>query len=233
MNLRRLSVMTLLLVVDLIAHAETRRVVIDVPPYPVHDMPEKERVMATLASYMIWPAEERPVPPSHLYAEYDKYCKARWSLTAWNIRDAECQRVVIELHKELKAWSDCLAPVANSRTGCVSGAYHRVFWANDMKLEDALAATADSWMRAEDTKWKVDARKFDALERLAWNIAPYERQPDETPEDDPVVVRDFVKHKTALVKATIRLNVLLKELPACAAQPLLEEIRHTFDMVNE
>jgi hypothetical protein len=39
--------------------AEPARLVIAAPGYPQDDMPDRERVMATLASYLLWPAAQR------------------------------------------------------------------------------------------------------------------------------------------------------------------------------
>lgn len=232
-HLCRLSLIAASLVLGPLAHAEPVRTVVNLPEYPYGDMPEKEKVMATLASYAIWPAEERPVPPSQLYAEYAKYCKARWALTSWNLRDSDYLARLTEVRKELYRWSSCLAPVSNSRTGCVSGAYYRAYWANEMMLEDAIAATADNLPASGDDKWKVEQRSLDRLEWMVWNITPYERDPGATVEDDPVNVRDFAKNKLELVKATQRLNARLKELPATSAYRLLEEIRRTLATLND
>jgi hypothetical protein len=229
----RLSLITAMLMLDPIAHAEPLRMVVTVPAYPRDDMPDKDKVMATLASYALWPAEERPVAPSQLYAEYEKYCKARWALTAWNLRDSDYFVQIAEVRKELYNWSSCLAPVSNSRTGCVSGAYYREYWANEMKLEDAIAATADNLPKSGDDKWKVEQRSLDRLEWMVRNITPFERNPGATEEDDPVNAKDFAKNKLELVKATQRLSARLKELPATSAYPLLEEIRRTLATLND
>ena len=230
---RRLSVIILLLIVDLIAHAEPLRMVVTVPAYPRDDMPDKDKVMATLASYALWPAEKRPVPPSQLYAEYAKYCKARWALTAWNLRDSEHFVQIEKVRKELYKWSGCLAPVGNSRTGSVSAGYHRDFWANEMKLEDALALAAEQLPKAPDTGFKTDLRVLERFEAQIWAIPSYERAPGATSEDDPVNVKDLAKHKYELVQATKRLNAALQELPSSAVYPLLQEMRRTLAILHE
>jgi hypothetical protein len=232
-SLRRLLSITLLLLVDHAAHAEPRRLVVTAPEYPEGEMHDKEKVMATLASYLLWPAQNRPAPPSQLYAEYAKYCNARWALTSWNLRDSEYLKLIGDIRKELHAWSNRLAPVANSRNGCVTGIFYREYWANEMKLEDALAATADSLPKAGDGRWKVEQRTLDRLEWMVWSITPFERQPGATAEDDPVNVKDFAKDKYELVKATQRLSTLLKELPVSASFPLLDEIRRTLGTLHD
>lgn len=231
--LRRISVITLLVFGDYIALAEPHRLVVTVPEYPEGEMHNKEKVMSTLASYLLWPAQGRPVPPSQLYAEYAKYCNARWALTEWNLRDSEYLKLIADIRKELHKWSDHLAPVANSRTGCVSGIYHREYWANEMKLEDALAATADSLPKPGDVNFKLEQRTLDRLEWMVWSITPFEREPGATTEDDPVNVKDFPTNKFELLKATQRLNALLKELPISAGSPLLDEIRRTLDKLHD
>jgi hypothetical protein len=230
---RRLSVIILLLIVDLIAHAEPLRMVVTVPAYPRGDMPDKEKVMATLASYALWPAEERPVPPSQLYAEYAKYREARWALTAWHLGDSDHFALIVKVRKELYEWSDCLAPVGNSRTGCVSAGYYRDFWANEMKLEDALALAAERLPKAGDTDFKTDPRVLERLEAQVWAIPSYEREPGATSEDDPVNVQDLARHKYELVQATKRLNAALLELPASASYPLVAEIRRTLTKLHD
>jgi hypothetical protein len=230
---RRLSVITLMLIADLIAHAEPLRVVVSVPDYPNGDMPDKEKVMSTLASYALWPAEERSVPPSQLYVEYARYCKARWALTAWNLRDSEYFGEIEKVRRVLYKWSGCLAPVGNSRTGCVSAGYYRDFWANEMKLEDALALAAERLPKPGDAVYKTDLRVLERFEAEVWAIPSYEREPGATSEDDPVNVKDFAKHKYELVQATKRLNAALQELPQSAAHPLLQEMRRTLAMLHE
>jgi hypothetical protein len=230
---RRLSVISLLLIVDLIAHAEPLRMVVTVPAYPRGDMPEKEKVMATLASYALWPAEERPVPPSQLYAEYAKYCKARWALTAWHLRNSEYLVQIEKVRNVLYKWSSCLAPVSNSRTGCLGGAYYRDFWANEMKLEDALALAAERLPKAGDADFKTDLRVLERLEAQVWAIPSYEREPGVTSEDDPANVQDLARHKYELVQATKRLNAALLELPASASYPLVAEIRRTLTKLHD
>ena len=232
-SLRRLSVIMLLLFVDHVAHAEPRRLLVTVPAYPQGEMHNKEKVMSTLASYLLWPAQDRPVPPSQLYSEYAKYCNARWALTEWNLRDSEYLKLFADIRKELHKWSEQLAPVANSRTGCVSGIYYREYWANEMKLEDALAATADSLPRPGDANLKLEQRALDRLERMAWNITPFERESGATTEYDPINVKDFTTKKFELLKATQRLNLLLKELPISAGAPLLGEIRRTLETLHD
>jgi hypothetical protein len=230
---RRLSVIILMLIVDLIAHAEPLRMVVTVPDYPEGEMPDKEKVMSTLASYALWPAKDRPVPPSQLYAEYARYCKARWALTAWNLRDSEYLVRIEKVRKELYKWSGCLAPVGNSRTGSVSAGYHRDFWANEMKLEDALALAAECLPKAPDTGYKTDLRILERFEAQIWAIPSYEREPGTTSEDDPVNVKDLAKHKYELVQATKRLNAALQELPGSAVYPLLQEMRRTLAILHE
>jgi hypothetical protein len=232
-SFRRLSVITLLLSVNFLAQAESHRLVISAPSYPEGEMHNKEKVMATLASYLLWPAQDRPVPPSQLYAEYAKYCNARWALTEWNLRESEYAKLMGDIRKELHVWSNRLAPVANSRNGCVTGFFHREYWANEMKLEDALAATADSLPKAGDVHWKLEQRALDRLEWIVWSIPPFERSTGASAEDDPVNVKDFAKEKYELVKATQRLSTLLKELPASASYPLLDEIRRTLDTLHD
>jgi hypothetical protein len=230
---RRLSVITLMLIADLIAHAEPLRVVVTVPDYPRGDMPDKEKVMATLASYAFWPAEGRPVPPSQLYLEYARYCKARWALTAWNLRDSDYFGRIEKVRQEMYKWSGCLAPVGNSRTGCVSARYYRDFWANEMKLEDALALAAERLPQAGDTGYTTDPRVLERFEAEVWAIPSYEREPGATSEDDPVNVKDLAKHKYELVQATKRLNAALQELPGSAVYPLLQEMRRTLAILHE
>jgi hypothetical protein len=232
-TLHRLAAVSLLLSLNFIAHAEPRDLVVNMPAYPYGDMPDKEKVMSTLASYAVWPAEERPVPPSQLYAEYAKYCKARWALTAWNLRDSDFFVQVENVRKEMYKWSGCLAPVGNSRTGCVSAGYHRDFWANEMKLEDALALAAERLPKAPDRGYKTDLRVLERLEAQVWAIPPYEREPGTTSEDDPVNVKDLTQNKLRLFLATQRLNKALQEIPAEAAYPLLTEIRRTLTKLHE
>jgi hypothetical protein len=229
----RLSLIAAMLILGPSAHAEPVRTVLNMPDYPYGDMPEKEKVMATLASYAIWPAEERPVAPSQLYAEYAKYCKARWALTAWNLRDSEYFVQIEKVRKELYKWSGCLAPVGNSRTGCVAAGYYRDFWANEMKLEDALALAAERLPKAPDPGFKTDQRTLERFEAQIWAIPSYEREPGTTIEDDPVNVKDLAKHKYELVQATKRLNAELQELPAQATYPLLKEMRRTLTMLHD
>lgn len=231
--LLRLSLIAATLILDPTAQAEPLRVVVNVPDYPCGEMPDKEKVMATLASYAIWPAEERPVPPSQLYAEYAKYCKARWALTAWNLRDSDYFVQIEKVRKELYNWSGRLAPVANSRTGTVTAGYHRDFWANEMKLEDALALSAEQLSKAPDTEFRIDLRVLERLEAQIWAIPAYEREPHVTAEDDPVNVKDLAKHKYELVQATKRLNAAIQELPASGAYPLLKEMRRTLTLLHE
>ena len=232
-TLHRLAAVSLLLFLNFIAHAERRDLVVRMPAYPYGDMPDKEKVMATLASYALWPAEDRPVAPSQLYAEYAKYCKARWALTAWNLRDSDYFGRIEKVRSELYKWSSCLAPVGNSRTGSVSAGYHRDFWANEMKLEDALALAAEQLPKAADSGYKTDLRVLERLEAQVWAIPPYEREPGATSEDDPVNVKDLTQNKLRLFLATQRLNKALQEIPAEAAYPLLTEIRRTLTKLHE
>jgi hypothetical protein len=232
-TLHRLIIVTLILFLNFVAYAEPPQVIIRMPAYPRDDMPDKEKVMSTLASYAVWPAEERPVPPSQLYAEYAKYCKARWALTAWGLRDSAYLVQVKKMRSELYKWSGCLAPVGNSRTGSVSAGYHRYFWANDMKLEDAIALAAEQLPKAPETGFKTDLRVFERFEAEVWAIPSYEREPGATSEDDPVNVQDLARHKYELIKATKRLNAALHELPSSAVYPLLQEMRRTLAILHE
>lgn len=232
-SLHRLVAVSLLLSVNFFAHAEPQHLVVRLPAYPAGEMPDKEKVMSTLASYAFWPAEQRPVPPSQLYAEYAKYCKARWALTAWNLRDSTYLIQIKTVRKALFAWSGCLAPVMNSRTGCLGGAYYREFWANDMRLEDALARAVEWLPGPSENEFKVEHRVFERLEDQVWAIPSYERAPGGTSEDDPVNAKDFAKNKFALIQATKRLNAALQELPSSAAYPILKEMRRTLTLLHE
>jgi hypothetical protein len=231
--LRRLAVISLVLATDVIAHAEPRRLVITVPEYPEGPMPDKEKVMSTLASYALWPAQDRPVAPSQLFAEYARYCKARWALTAWNLRASPYLDRFTKAHQEMHAWSECLAPVANSRRGCVSGFYLREYWANEMRLEDALAYAATFVPEPGKPDYGVDQGTLDRVERMVWEIMPLEHAPGRSTDDDAANVKDFAEHKYRLVKATQRLNAALKELPATATSVLLEDIRRTLSTLKD
>jgi hypothetical protein len=133
----------------------------------------------------------------------------------------------------MRTWSDCLAPVASSRNGCIGPGYYRDYWKNDVNLEDALAAVADNLLRSEANEPKIEQDWLDRFELGAWSISPYKRMPGEKPEDDPVNVKDFANNKKALVTATQRLAESLKELPYSAAYPLLEELRRTMSTLND